>query len=442
MKISLAAIALAGWTAAAVAQVPATASDSARLVSVDRIVAVVGTEPILWSEVVDAISLQRAGGQQIPQDSAAFIVYARKIVEQLVNAELLVQKAKELKLEATDAEVTAEVDRRLAEVRARYPSEAEFRADLRGSSFGTPEEYRKWLLDQQRRSALQEKAIQKLKQDGKVPPTPVTEADIKKYFDENRAQIPRMPATVALRQVVITPKPSAAAKALTRAKAESLLAEIRRGGNFEQIAKRESEDTQTKELGGDLGWLRRGGLVPEFERMMVYVPVGQVSPVFETTYGFHIIRVDRATPAEFKVRQILLRPKLDTADVLAAHSLADSVAAQWRAGSSYDSLVAKYHDPGEYKTIPEGIQRDQLAPPYQEAIKAKAKNDIVDAFAIPDPLHNASKFVVLQLTDVNDEHEATLADWHEQLRGNLSQERSMLRLFENLRKQTYVSVRL
>ena len=70
----------------------------------------------------------------------------------------------------------------------------------------------------------------------------------------------------------------------------------------------------TKELGGDLGWNRRGRMVPEFDRMMFALNPGIISPVIETAFGFHIIRVDRVQPAEVKARHILIRPTVDTSD--------------------------------------------------------------------------------------------------------------------------------
>ena len=97
----------------------------------------------------------------------------------------------------------------------------------------------------------------------------VTEEEVTAAFEHSRADLQKRPATVTFRQIIVSPKASPAAKAKAKARADSLLAEIRKGGDFEQIAKRESMDPGTKQLGGDLGWNRRGsGLVPEFEGMM------------------------------------------------------------------------------------------------------------------------------------------------------------------------------
>jgi peptidyl-prolyl cis-trans isomerase SurA len=78
-------------------------------------------------------------------------------------------------------------------------------------------------------------------------------------------------------------------------------------------------DPGTKQLGGDLGWNRRGGgLVPEFEQMMFALRPGDVSPVIKTAFGYHIIKVDRVQSAEVKARHILISPVIDSADVARA----------------------------------------------------------------------------------------------------------------------------
>ncbi|MBA3559875.1 MAG: peptidylprolyl isomerase, partial [Gemmatimonadaceae bacterium] len=403
MKKMLTAVLLAANVAMVGAQ---DTSAVASPIPIDRIVAVVGKEAVLWSQVLEAMN-RRANGQPLPTDSAQFLLQAQQVLTQLVNEELLVQKALEEKIEVSEPDIAVTVDKQLNRIRAQYQTEEEFREDLSKSGFGTPEEYRKWFSDQQRRSALQERYIAKLRQEQKLPPAPVTDADIVKYFEENRAQMPRRPSTVSFRQVILTVQPSAAARRATLAKADSLIAELKAGGDFEKIAKRESMDPNSKDIGGDLGWLRRGNLVPEFERMMVVLPPGRVSPPVETTYGIHIIRVDRVQLAEFKVRQILLRPSIDSSDIARARGQADSVAMLWRSGVAFDTLAAKYHDPGEDKNIPTAFPRAQLPPPYVMAFTDKVVNDITDPFTIDDKARDVPKFVIAQLTAVGEEREAT-----------------------------------
>jgi peptidyl-prolyl cis-trans isomerase SurA len=169
---------------------------------------------------------------------------------------------------------------------------------------------------------------------------------------------------------------------------------------------------------------------------------GQVSPVFETAFGFHIARVDRIQPAEVKARHILIRPALDSADVAAARQRADSIATAWRAGASFDSLVARYHDPIEERIIPNPFPQNQLPEPYQRAVEGQQANEILDPFEIEDAARGVPKFVILQLTSVEPEREPSLAEFRQQIREQLAQQKAVRRLFASLREGTYVSVRI
>lgn len=429
-------------TLAAILALAPTALHAQSDIPVDRIVAVVGTKPILLSQVEEVILQQRARGLPIPEDSSARFELYERALDNLIDEEVLVQRAQVESVTVTDADVRQQVDAQYQQVRARFPSEQEFREALRQNGLGTPEEYRRSLTDQVRRATIQQQVIAKLRQQGKMLPAGVTEAEISEAFERNRGTFPRRPATVGLRQIVVAPSASKAARDAARAKAESLLVEIRKGGDFASVARRESMDPGSRETGGDLGWNRRGVMVPEFERWMFALAPGQLSPVIETVYGYHIIKVERAQPAEVKARHILIRPTIDSSDVERARARADSVAQLWRAGRSFDSLVTAFHDPSEDRIIPAPYPRDSLPPSYQEAVRGKSGGEIADPFAIPYPGTNASKFVVLQVTEATEGGEYTVDDLRERIRRQLAEERSVRRLLDTLRRDSYVSIRL
>jgi len=426
---------------------PPIALANGGVVPLDRVVAVVGDEPVLWSTVLERINVGRAQGSlQIPPDSLGQVQLARTVANDLINEELLVQKAKTLKVEVTDEDVAPGVDQRMKQVRSQFPSEADYRTELKKAGFGTSEEYRKSLLEQAKRAELQRRVIDKLKEDGKLVPVGVSEADISTAFNTNKASLPRRPATVTFRQVVVAPRPTPAAKAAAKAKADSVLADLKAHGSsaedFAQVAKRESMDQGTREQGGDLGWNRRGTMVLEFDRWMFALPPGQLSPVIETVFGYHIIRVDRVKPAEVKASHILIRWKLDSSQVVAAHTEADSVLAAWKAGASFDSLVARHHDPNEEKGSLQPFPRDSLPPSYADAFRGKKSGDFTGPFPIVDRGTGKPKFVVAQIITANDGGDYTMSDLRDRIRDQLADERAIARLLDGLRKETYVAVRI
>ncbi|MBA3580224.1 MAG: peptidylprolyl isomerase [Gemmatimonadaceae bacterium] len=406
---------------------------------VDRIVAIVGTEPILWSDVLVAVNQKRAQGLAFPSDSAGQMAIARETLSELVDAEILVQKAAQLKIDVTPEEVASSVDDQIRRIRDQFPSDVDYRRELREAGFGTPEEYRRTLVDQARRQALQQRTFTELRK--RLRPATVTEEEVNVAFEANRERLRQRPAAVTFRQIVVAPKPSEASKARARAKIDSLLAEIRAGGDFEQIARRESMDPASKELGGDIGWNRRGsGLVAEFERAIFALPPGRVSPIVETSFGYHIIRVDRVQPAEVKARHILIRPTVDSADMERARIDADSVAAQWRRGADFDLLVQRHHDQSEERGILQPYPKDSLPASYKAAIAGKAAGAITDPFRLGADA--AVKFAILELVTSTEGGEYSAGDVREQIRQQLIAERATRGLLDSLRRQTFVSLRL
>lgn len=438
VSLFVAAPALAKAQVAASSAAP-QASVAEGSIPVDRVVAVVGNEVILWSDVINAINQQRAAGLELPKDSADQAALAKDALNALVDEEILVQKAHQLKIEVTQDEVNRSVDDQVKRVRGQFQTDDEYKAELKTAGFGTPEEYRRTLYDQFYRRALQQRAFEELRKT--VIGRNVSDAEIQEAFDKNKSALQAAPATVTFRQIVVAPKPTEAAKKIAKAKADSLLVEIKRGGDFELIAKRESMDPGSRPQGGDLGWNRRGAMVPEFDRVMFALAPGQISPVIETPFGYHIIRVDRVQAAEVKARHILIAPTIDSADIAKAEIVADTVADRLRKGVPFDSLVAKYHDPAEEKGILQPFVRDSLPAAYQSAVAGKKAGDVAGPFELSNP-RGAAKWAVIQLVSVNEAGQFNEAEVKSRIREQLVAEKATRALLDELRKQTYVALRL
>ncbi|MEO6777864.1 MAG: peptidylprolyl isomerase [Gemmatimonadaceae bacterium] len=417
------------------------AAPNTRMVdTVDRVVAVVGSSVITWSDLAAAVNEQRAAGLQLPPDAAGQLEVARGVLNTLIDEEILVNKAKDVKVDVTDAEVAPQVDKQIKDVRSHFQSDVEYRNELKNAGFGSPEEYRRTLFDQFRRRLIQQKTFAELQKRAK--PQGVTDAEVTAAFDKVKTQLQKRPATITFRQIVVAPHASRQADSVALAKAESILAQLKKGADFEELAKRESMDPGTKNVGGDLGWNRRGsGLVPAFEAVMFSLRPGELSPIVKTSFGYHIIRVDRVQPAEVKARHILIAPVIDSNDVHLALLRADTVAELWRKGASFDSLVAKYHDPAEDKGLLQPFPVDSLPPAYRTAVAGAKVNTVVDPFALTSPT-GANKYAVVQVTSLTAEGQYSLAEEREQIRSQLAYEKQARALLDQLRKETYVSIRL
>ena len=120
----------------------------------------------------------------------------------------------------------------------------------------------------------------------------VTAKEIENYYQANPEKFIQ-PKRIKVRHILLKADPKDA-EGLTKArqKAESIREEASKGKDFSQLAKQHSEDPGTKDRGGELGFISKGQVVPEFEEAAFGLKAGEISPVIQTAYGLHILKVD------------------------------------------------------------------------------------------------------------------------------------------------------
>jgi len=135
---------------------------------------------------------------------------------------------------------------------------------------------------------------------------PVTQAELQQYYNQHQDEY-RIPETVTVRHILIkTPTPGPDGKVdqagvdVARKKAEDIAKQLKAGGNFAELAKKNSDDPGSAQNGGLLPPLTKGRTVPEFEQAAFSTPVGQTTDIIRTSYGFHIIRVEAKQQARLK----------------------------------------------------------------------------------------------------------------------------------------------
>jgi peptidyl-prolyl cis-trans isomerase SurA len=418
---------------------PGPARDS--VVVVDRVVAVVGNRPVLASQVDEELFSRQAQGVKLPEDPGQLEAIRKEVVSSIVDEELLVQQAtRDTTIQVTDQEIADGVEQQIRKVRENFTSEIDYQNELKKAGFQTPEEYRRWLTDQQRRAALQNRLIDGLKGAGKLKSVAPTEQEMRNYFEAHKGSLGNRPATISFRQIVLTPKASAAAKVRTRTQADSIVLELRRGADFATAARRFSQDPGSRDQGGSLNWFRRGVMVPEFERVAFSLRPGVVSDPVESPFGFHIIQVERTQPAEVQARHILLIPAIDSANVDSARALADRLHELVARGASFDSLQRIYHDRSGGEREAENVPADKLPEAYAKVIASTDSGAVVPVFTITGA-GDREQYVVLEVTSRRPEGEIRFQDVKDRIRQQLGQELAIRRYLDQLRKSTYVELR-
>jgi parvulin-like peptidyl-prolyl isomerase len=168
-----------------------------------------------------------------------------------------------------------------------------------------------------------------------------TADEIQAYWDRNKAEFMK-DEKVKLRHIVVAANPQGGpeAAAQARAKAESILTEARTGKDFAALAREKSDDASTQARGGDLGWRKKGELIPEYDAVVFRLRKGGVSEIFQTKFGFHIIKCDdrqaeeKPTFAQVKEK---IRDKIITARARES-LLAEVTRASWSAKRDKDLL--------------------------------------------------------------------------------------------------------
>ncbi len=129
----------------------------------------------------------------------------------------------------------------------------------------------------------------------------VSDADVQAYYNAHQDQY-QVKDQVKVRHILIAVPAGADAKtdAAAKAKAEDILKQIKSGGNFADLASKNSDDPGSKGQGGELGWLDRGKTVPEFDKAAFSLAPGQTSDVVKTQFGYHILQVEEKKTAHLR----------------------------------------------------------------------------------------------------------------------------------------------
>lgn len=417
---------------------PATAQTAPELLG--RVVAVVGDSVITNIDLQEALlAWQATTRQEPPTDSAGMLRLQHQLVRQQIDQLLLLQAAtRDTTLRVSDEAISQAVEAQVSQLRQRMGGAEAFERALSESNL-TLQTYRERLQLQQRRDALIQNYLRKVRQLRKPPP--VTEEEIRAYFEENREAVGTRPPTITFRQAVLPIQPSDSALERTRILADSLLALARGGEDFAALARRYSEDP-SRELGGDLGFSRPGNYVDAFDRAL-FSPTARpgdvVGPV-RTQFGLHIIKVERIRGAERQARHILLRPEITEADRQRAMELGDSLAEAIRAGESVDTVAARFGDPDELVRVGPWRQ-DSLPAPYDQHLADAQQGEVVGPFVDDQPPAPA-KLIIARISEVEAARPATVDDYRTQIFDRLAQDKLMEELLQELRVATYIDIRL
>jgi len=283
-----------------------------RALGIDRVIAVVGREAILYSELVVKVEQARQADPRPGYDHSC------DIIEDLLYEKLLVEQGKLDSVVVDEGQVNAELDRRI-----RYFSQqlggdkkleeyygksvAEIKADFKG-------QVKDQLLVQQ----MQQKITSDLS---------ITPREVKRFYDRiPEDSIPLIGAEVEYSMILRLPKPTEDEERRVRRKMEEFREAVSKGEkDFCTVAILYSEDPGSASNCGELGLVPPGAMVPAFDAVAASLKEGEVSQVFKTEYGWHFMQMIERRGEQYNARHVLMRPQVAAADLQRARTFLDSI---------------------------------------------------------------------------------------------------------------------
>jgi peptidyl-prolyl cis-trans isomerase SurA len=278
---------------------------------VDRIIATVGNASILQSDLEMEYTQFLAQGNK-PDDKIKCY-----ILQQLLTQKLLAQQAVIDSIEVSETEVDDQLNMRIRSMVQRAGGKERLEEFLNRSILQHKEEMRPAVAEQLKGNKMQGQIVSKID---------VTPEEVKRYFNGlNPDSLPYFNTEIEYAQLVIDPVLTKEEKDQFRKKAEGYRQQVLNGSDFGTIARLYSEDGSAP-YGGELGFNTRENWVKEFSANAFRLKKGEISPVFETQYGFHFLQVLERRGEEVNVRHILVKKQATIESLNRAKAKIDSIA--------------------------------------------------------------------------------------------------------------------
>jgi peptidyl-prolyl cis-trans isomerase SurA len=401
---------------------------------VDRIVAVVGKEPILLSDLQAQTQFYIMNKTVDPNSPTL----QQEVLDAMINDKLFLAKALEdTTITVTDDEITNELDALLAQRVQQAGSEKRLE-----EIYGIPLSKMKREYRDEMRKQLYSRKLQQ----AKFGDIAASRKDVEDFFTQYKDSLPRVPEELELYHIFKIPKVSDNAKNAVKEKARKILDSIRAGGDFADFAKRYSDDKGSGRDGGDLNFVRRGEFVKEFEEVVFSLKEKEIPDPVETPFGIHIVQLLERRGEQVHARHILFKIPEDSTSIKTTIDYLNSLKDSLKQGESFYSLAKKYSDDKETAPVGGLIGKypvTQLDESILSTVKNMKEGDISEPVEVAQGSAKGYHIIYLKLRIP--EHTMNLTDdWSrlEQLAINFKRTNEIQKWIKQLRDEIYWDVRL
>ena len=282
----------------------------------DKIIAIVGNKIILKSEVdmqIQQLMISGTLDNAIKTDEIQC-----EILEDMLLQKLLLMQAEIDSVEVSDDQINNELDRRIRYFTSMFGNVQELEKYYNKSILELKEELREPLKDQLLITAMHDKLVSNVT---------VTPSEVEKYYKKMPSDsIPIIPAQWEIGLIAIAPSLTQEENNMLISKLQDIKKRINNVSDFEVMARLYSEDPATAKNGGETGYFTKGVMEPTFENAAFSLTKpGEISPIIETSYGYHILQLIDRKGEQVNVRHILVRKQPSNNAIQIAKQKADSI---------------------------------------------------------------------------------------------------------------------
>ena len=351
-------------------------------------------------------------------------------------------------VEVSESTVSHQVDMRLNYYISQIGSKEKMEEYFRKPSSEIREEMMKTVRNQMIIQQMQSKLTANIK------PTP---AEIRRYYNSlPMDSIPMMPADVEVQILSFVPPVPVEETDRIKTKLREFSERVTSGSaDFSMLARFYSEDTESAKHGGELGFVGRGQLVPEFADVAFSLnDPKKVSRIVETEYGYHIIQLIEKHGERINCRHILLKPRVSATDKMNALMRLDSIARLIRNDSmSFEQAIIRYSEDKNTamnaglmtnpNTGASKFEYQDLPAEVAKQIYSMKEGDISEPFVMVDATKNKEVCAIVKLKHKTDVHRANLTDDFQTIRTMLEQKLAaefINKWILNKQKETYIQI--
>jgi peptidyl-prolyl cis-trans isomerase SurA len=295
---------------------------------IDKVVAQIGDNIILLSELQNQKLQMENSGDSIPENALCMIL------EQAMFQNLLLAQAKVDSILVSDEQVDAEMENRLRVIERQIGSREKLEEFYGKSTTQIKEEFRTQIKDRLLAQEM-ERTI--------TSTVSVTPKEVKVFYNNiHQDSIPYINSKLSFQQIVIYPEITKTDKKIAYDQLKEIRANILNGKSFETQARLHSMDPGSASQGGKIE-ATKGMMVPQFESTLFNLQVGEVSDIFETDYGYHIMKLIDRKGDDYTCLHILIVPEFSNDAISLAANKMDSCYRELKSGSiTWDQAVLKY----------------------------------------------------------------------------------------------------